>query len=208
MPSTRPATQNSLEVGLHPFQGTGRSLLCKYFRLFISTSNPVCMSWGKLLKTKTPVIIHIRPLQPEVCEARRNLTAASLVWPELRVERLRVLRVLWLHCGRGRNVAVASTRFWLPSWPTWRNAFLGPTRCNTHTRTHGSEVCKSPSPFTSFPWCSSKCSKTISASLLTLLRNSWPFSENNWSKILPSYFKYLQSYGLSKYLLGIISGLT
>lgn len=36
---------------------------------------------------------------PSACEARRNLTAASLVWPELRVERLRVLRVLWLHCG-------------------------------------------------------------------------------------------------------------
>lgn len=27
---------------------------------------------------------------PSACEARRDLTAASLVWPELRVERLRV----------------------------------------------------------------------------------------------------------------------
>lgn len=97
------------------------------------------MSWAKLLKTKTPVIIRVRLLQPEVCEARRNLTAASLVWPELRFQDLCVLRVLWLHCGRGRNVAAASPRFWLQSWPTWRNSLLSPTQRISHTR--GSEVC-------------------------------------------------------------------
>lgn len=136
---------------------------------------------------------------PSACEARRNLTAASLVWPELRVERLRVLRVLWLHCGWGRNVAAASTRFWLPSWPVWRNTFLSLTQRNTHTarrcvrvRHHLPRFPDAQKQSVPPSWLSSETADP----------------ENNWSKILPSYFKYLQSYGLSKYLLGIISGLT
>lgn len=128
-------------------------------------------------------------LAPSAWEARRNLTAASLVWPELRVERLRVLRELWLHCGWGRNVAAASTSFWLPSfwlpsWPMWRNTFLSPTQ-HTHTAQRCLRVRHHLPRFPDVQ--------------VNVQKQSVPpetaDSENNWSKILPSYFKYLQSYG-------------
>lgn len=201
MPSTRPATLNSLEVGLHLFQGTGRSLLCKYFRLFISTSNPVCMSWVKLLKTKTPVIIRVRPLQPVRPEE---------TWQQPR----------WFGPSSESSVCVCLECFGFTAdeagmWRLHRRGFgcradpCGGTHSSvwhnrhTHTHTHTARRCvRVRHHLPRFPDAQKQ---SVPPSWLS---SETADPENNWSKILPSYFKYLQSYGLSKYLLGIISGLT
>lgn len=203
MPSTRPAPLNSLEVGLHLFQGTGRSLLCKYFRLFISTSNPVCMSWVKLLKTKTPVIIRVRPLQP----VRPEETWQQARWfgPSSESSVCVCLECfgftadeagMWRLHRRGFGCRAFG---FLPSWPMWRNTFLSPTQRNTHTARRCVRVRHHLPRFPDVQ------KQSVPPSWLS---SETADPENNWSKILPSYFKYLQSYGLSKYLLGIISGLT
>lgn len=138
---------------------------------------------------------------PSACEARRDLTAASLVWPELRVERLRVLRVLWLHCGWGRNVAAASTRFWLFAELTYVEEHIPQSDTTQHTHT-ARRCVRVRHHLPRFPDVQKQ---SVPPSWLS---SETADPENNWSKILPSYFKYLQSYGLSKYLLGLISGLT